>query len=146
MKQIILTLAIAFVAFVVNAQSQPKKEGAHQAEYNAKQHEVDGENGPSKRLPDARDVSAGNEMQTDSIAHTTEENTMAPASDSQAALDGTGNMPEATLNVAGSPIPGTSKKVVEKNSTSKVKEKSPATTQSAAPEKQTVKSKKKKKR
>lgn len=91
------------------AQSQTKKsEGAHQAEYNARQYDVDGEERPSKTLHDARNVSEINsEVASDSI--TTEENTTTPVSNRDNLGSSTGTQEKATLNIAGSPIPGSRK-------------------------------------
>jgi hypothetical protein len=110
MKQLILVLAVVMCVLVAKAQNHEnlKKEGAHQSESNAKQNEVDGETGPSKVLYDAGDVSdATDDNQSDSS-----ENTMT-ADEELFALDGTGNQASATLNVAGSPVPGSVKTVSE---------------------------------
>jgi hypothetical protein len=113
MKKFIVFYLLLPVITVLSLQAQtPKAEGAHQAEYNTKQNEVDGESGPSKTLPDARRVSTSNEALSAQDSATTEQNMMISVANNHAMLDGTGNAPEATLNVAGSPVPRSSKRVL----------------------------------
>jgi hypothetical protein len=113
MKKFIVFYLLLPVITVLSLKAQtPKAEGAHQAEYNTKQNEVDGESGPSKTLPDARRVSTSNEALSAQDSATTEQNKMISVANNHVVLDGTGNAPEATLNVAGSPVPGSSKRVL----------------------------------
>ncbi len=135
--------ALLFASGSLHAQTPVKNEGAHESEYNSKLNEVDGENSPSKTLRDATYVS---EINAESLAGSESiQNSNAVAS---TGTDGTGTKPQASINTAGSPIPGS------KRPTTTV-EKSKATDKKAAATKVSMKteekpapkaSKKKKKR
>ena len=132
--------ALLFASGSLHAQTPVKNEGAHESEYNSK---LNGENSPSKTLRDATYVS---EINAESLAGSESIQNSNPVAST--GTDGTGTKPQASINTAGSPIPGS------KRTTTTV-EKSKATDKKAAATKVSMKteekpapkaSKKKKKR
>lgn len=148
MKKIVLVVLGLILFPGVYAQTG-KSEGAHEAEFNARQNEVDGEEHSSKTLHDARNVNEINsEVSSDTVS--TEENTPMAVTNGENLGSSTGPQKSATLNIAGSPVPGSRKQTSEaspakKSKTTEVK----AAKEEEKPEKRTAKpssGKKKKKR
>jgi hypothetical protein len=118
MKKICLIL---FLVIAGSAFAQERTEGAHQAEINSRQNEVDGEVGPSQNMRDSRNVSEANEESVDPDSASNETNTRgvnvtttnpgsSPGYPLNDGRDGTNTKAEATLNIAGSPVPGSGTK------------------------------------
>jgi hypothetical protein len=115
--RIILLLFFALIAFSTVAQKKQgvKKEGAHEAEYNAVQQDSDAQDDS-----DEGQGNSENQSDPDQVANTSGTDTKVTSSsgspaveDETEALDGTNTMQRASLNIAGSPLPGRTSAVAD---------------------------------
>jgi hypothetical protein len=127
MRHIIIGLAICGLA-LTSAKAQEregvKDEGAHEAEYNANAQERDHSGELDSRGGEGGSGEAGSQSQdASSRANTagTDTRTVSPAGSPAVLMsdsdqpDGTNTMQRATLNIAGSPLPGASRQSSDAN-------------------------------
>jgi hypothetical protein len=111
-KEIVISLIFGlFAAFQSNAQEQEaKKEGARQAEFNTESQDVNssgaregGNENPEDQVQDA--ASPANTMGTDTRTVSSAGSPGVLMADEESP-DGTNTLQRASLNIAGSPVPG----------------------------------------